>query len=79
MTLQDAIRKRVIDLCEERSISFKLLQACCGISTSTLEGIMQKRNTRMETIEKICDGLGITIADFFCCDTFRNLDPISKT
>lgn len=75
MTLQNAIQKRITDLCEERSIPLRSLHNHCGVARSTIEGIFQNKNPQMTTLEKLCNGLGISLADFFCCDTFRNLDP----
>lgn len=48
----------------------------CGITQSTLNNIVSgiSKNPTVSTIKKVCDGLNISLSDFFDTDIFRNLD-----
>lgn len=74
MTLQEAIQKRINDLCTERRITLNDLSISYGIPQSTLDDALLNKDTEIATIEEICIDLGISLADFFCCDTFRNIE-----
>ena len=76
MTLGNATRRRIAELCEERGITVNKLSTICGITQSTLNNIVGGRNnsTTVSTVKKICDGLEISIADFFKSDVFNDLE-----
>lgn len=76
MTIGNACRMRIQDLCEERKITTNRLATLCGITQSTLNNIVSGRNhsVTVSTIKKICDGLDITIQDFFNSDLFLSLE-----
>ena len=76
MIIGDAVRLRIRELCEERNITINRLANISGITQSTLNNIVNKRNksATVATIKKLCDGLDITIVEFFDCDLFKNLD-----
>lgn len=80
MNIGYAIRERILELCNERKITINKLSTICGITQSTLNNIISKRNnsTTISTIKKICDGLEITIVDFFNTDIFLNLEQEIK-
>lgn len=67
MNIGEAVRLRILDLCKENLITVNNLSYNCGITQSTLSNIVTGRNqsTTISTIKKICDGLNITIQDFF--------------
>ena len=58
--------ERVKELTEERNLTLYGLAALCDIPYSTLKN-NQHRNGQLtvDTIERICHGLGITMAEFF--------------
>ena len=62
------------------SITINKLATISGVTQSTLNNIVSGRNnsTTISTIKKICDGLDITIVDFFNTDTFKNLEQEIK-
>ena len=66
MTIGEAVRLRIIELCNERKITVNKLSTLCGITQSTLNNITSGRNNSatVATVKKICDGLEITIRDF---------------
>lgn len=76
MTIGEAVRERIIELCRQRDISINRLCAMSGVTQSTVNNIVSGRNnsTTVSTIKKICDGLGITIEEFFGSDLFQNLE-----
>jgi DNA-binding Xre family transcriptional regulator len=74
--LSQAIADRINDLCAERGITLNKLSTICGITQSTLDYAVKTSNSRtsVSTIKKICDGLNITLAEFFGTETFDNLE-----
>ena len=76
MRIGEAVRLRIIELCEERKITVNRLSTQCGITQSTLANITVGRNqsTTVSTVKKICDGLEITIGEFFDSPLFSDLE-----
>ena len=80
MRVGEAVRLRLLELCQERNITLNKLSTICGITQSTLNNIVSGRNTTttVSTIQKICDGLEITIIQFFSSPVFENLEQEIK-
>ncbi len=80
MVIGNAVRERIITLCKEKNITVNKLATISGITQSTLNNIISGRNnsTTISTIKKICDGLEISIQDFFNSEIFSNLDQEIK-
>lgn len=76
MNIGEAVRERILELCRERDISINRLSSMSGVTQSTVNNIVSGRNrsTTISTIKKLCDGLGITIEEFFHSDLFRKLE-----
>ncbi len=76
MNIGEAVRERIWELCRERNISINKLSSLSGVTQSTVNNIVSGRNhsTTISTIKKLCDGLEISIEDFFRSDVFRNLE-----
>ena len=76
MTIGEATRKRILELCSEREISINKLCIMSGVTQSTVNNLISGRNnsTTISTIKKLCDGLGITIQAFFDSEVFCDLD-----
>ncbi len=76
MTIGEATRLRIKELCDERKITLNKLSLLCGITQSTLNNIASGRNhsATVSTVQKICDGLEIHIRDFFASPLFDELD-----
>lgn len=82
MTAGEAVRRRILALCEERSITINRLSILSGVTQSTLNNIMSGRNhtTTVATVKKLCDGLNITVDEFFCPEYFHDLEQeLNKT
>ena len=80
MTLKDAIAHRITDLSKARNLSPYALAMLCGIDKSTLYSILGSKSKSPEvvTIKKICDGLEITLGEFFSTPEFDTLDQEIK-
>ena len=80
MTVGEAVRQRIIQLCQERDISINKLSSISGVTQSTVNNIVSGRNssTTVSTIKKLCDGLGITIDEFFHSELFAGLEQEIK-
>lgn len=80
MTIGEAVRYRILQLCEERNLSVNKLSSISGVTQSTVNNIISGRNnsTTVSTLQKLCDGLGINIQDFFQSDLFVGLEQEIK-
>lgn len=76
MTLTEAIAQRLLELCDERDISLNRLSIICGMTQSTLNNIVNtgSKNPTISTIKKVCDGLNITLGEFFESELFTSLE-----
>ncbi|MBQ4109507.1 MAG: helix-turn-helix transcriptional regulator [Clostridia bacterium] len=80
MNIGEAVRLRIIELCKLNDITINKLATISGVTQSTLNNITSGRNksTTISTIKKLCDGLEISIEEFFCSELFRNLEQEIK-
>ena len=80
MTVGEAVKERILQLCRERSISVNRLCNISGVSQSTINNVISGRNnsTTVSTIKKLCDGLEIAVDDFFCTELFHDLEQEIK-
>lgn len=80
MNVGEAVRERILQLCQDRNISINMLCTMSGVTQSTVNNIINGRNrsTTVSTIKKLCDGLDISIEDFFSNEVFRNLEQEIK-
>lgn len=70
-------RNRILQLCEERKITINKLATLSALPPSSIKNILygKSRNPKLLTIKKmICDGLDITLSDFFSTPEFDSLD-----
>ncbi len=76
MTVGEATRLRIIELCDKHGITINKLSTVSGITQSTLSNIVSRRNNSatISTIKKICDGLEMDIRDFFDSKLFDDLE-----
>ena len=74
MDVTTAVRERIWALCQERNITINKLGTICGITQATLKNIMSGRSgATVITLKKICDGLEISMVEFFNTDEFLAL------
>lgn len=76
MTVKDAIVKRFQDICAERNMKYNELANLSGVTPSTIYSMMDssRRDISIITIKKFCDGLDMTLCEFFSDDLFKNLE-----
>ncbi len=76
MKLEEAITKRINDLCEARNISPNKLASMAGMPSATLRCIFygRSKNPGTRTLLDLCQALGITLYDFFDDPMFRSAD-----
>lgn len=72
----DAVKERLFQLCTEHNTNPNALASSAAIPPSTIKNILYDvtQNPGVVTIKKICDGLDISLIEFFDCELFRNLD-----
>ncbi len=80
MNVGEAVKLRILELCQQQNLSINKLSSISGVTQSTVNNIISGRNrsTTVSTIQKLCDGLGITIEEFFHSELFRNLEQELK-
>lgn len=80
MTVGEAVTARIIQLCQERNITINKLCTLSGVTQSTVKNVISGRNhsPTVATIHKLCDGLGITIDEFFHSEYFQTLEQDSE-
>ncbi len=76
MKANEAVSIKLINICKERNISINKLASLSCLTQSTVENIVNcnSKNPKLLTIVRICDGLDITLKEFFSDDLFLNLD-----
>lgn len=80
MRTKEVIANRILQLCSERNIAINELANISGISPSTVYSILNEKsqNPGSITIKKICDGLEITLGEFFSTPEFDALEQEIK-
>lgn len=74
MSLDEAITKRIYDLCEQNNISPNKLANMAGMPASSLKSIFygESKNPGTRTILELCLALDITLFDFFDDELFKD-------
>ncbi len=80
MSVKDVVAKRFKELCEERKIKINELANLSGVTPSTAYSMMdeKRRDISIITIKKFCDGLEITLGEFFSTPEFDGLEQEIK-
>lgn len=75
-----AVRNRILQLCGEREISINKLATISALPPSSIKNILygKSQNPKLITIKIICDGLGITLGQFFGTKEFDDLEQEIK-
>lgn len=76
MKIKDAVVKRLIELCVDRNIAYNTLATNSGVTPSTVYSLLsvERRDVSIITIKKLCDGLEISLSEFFSGEVFQNLE-----
>ena len=80
MNTKEAVAKRILDLCAERNMAVNALASISGVSPSTIYSMLNEKskNPGIVSLKKICDGLGITLGEFFSTPEFNELEQEIK-
>lgn len=80
MNVKDVVADRFLELCNERNIKINELANISGVTPSTAYSMLDKnrRDISILTIKKFCDGLEITLGEFFSTPEFDNLEQEIK-
>lgn len=80
MAVKDAVVKRFTELCEKRKIKPNELATISGVTPSTVYSMLDesRRDVSITVIKKLCDGLEITLGEFFSTDDFDSLEQEIK-
>jgi len=76
MNAKEAVAKRILDLINDRDITINGLAYKAGISPSTIYSMLNQKsqNPGIVSIQIICEGLDITLREFFNCEIFDNIE-----
>ena len=76
MKISNAISEKINKIIIERNKIINKLATLSCLTQSTVESLVNEKskNPKLLTIIKICEGLGITISDFFNDTLFNNID-----
>lgn len=80
MTVKDAVVTRFKAICQERKMTANELANLSGVTPSTVYSMMDssRRDLSIITIKKLCDGLNISLDEFFNDPVFHNLEQEIK-
>lgn len=76
MRIKEAIVKRFQQLCRERNIKYNELATMSGVTPSTVYSMMDesRKDVSAITVKKLCDGLDISIPEFYNDPIFEDLE-----
>lgn len=80
MDTYTTVKNRILNLCEEKRMTINKLATESGVAPSTIKNILygKSHNPGIVTLKMLCDGLGITLVDFFSTEEFNNLEQEIK-
>lgn len=80
MNIKEAVEIRIIQLCNERNIAINSLANISGVAPSTVYSMLNEKskNPGIVSIKKLCDGLDISIREFFDSDIFDDIEQELK-
>ena len=76
MQLSEAVKQRIINLCDEQNITINKLSTNSGLSFSTIFSIFygKSKSPKLVTLLHICEGLNIELSDFFNDPLFKDVE-----
>ncbi len=80
MNTRETIAARILQLCRERGITPNKLSTIAAVPQATIKSILngESQNPGAVTIKKLCDGLEITLGEFFSTPEFDELEQEIK-
>lgn len=76
MHVKDVVANRFLEICKERNIKINELANLSGVTPSTVYSMLneKRRDVSVITIKKLCDGLEMTLGEFFSASEFDALE-----
>ena len=76
MSVKDAVAARILSLCGARGIRPNELANISGVTPSTVYSLLdaRRRDVSVITVKKLCDGLELTLGEFFSSEEFDSLE-----
>ncbi|MDD6673528.1 MAG: helix-turn-helix domain-containing protein [Eubacteriales bacterium] len=76
MDMYTAVKERLLMLCEQRKMSIHRLSIESAVPASTIKNILygKSKNPGVVTIKMLCDGLGVSVTEFFDTPVFKDLE-----
>lgn len=80
MGIKSVVINRILFLCKEKNWKLNTLANEAGVTASTIYSMVNpdRQDIGIVLIKKICDGLNISITEFFNTDEFNLLDQEIK-
>ena len=78
--VKDMVVARFRQICQERGITLNELAVRSGVTPSTVYSMFEekRRDVSIVTIKKLCDGLDLSLKEFFSAQEFENLEQEIK-
>lgn len=76
MNTYSVVKNRILYLCEEKRMTINKLATESGVAPSTIKNILygKSQNPGIVTLKMLCDGLNISLTDFFDTEEFKSLE-----
>lgn len=76
MKLSIAVSQKIVNICNEKDISINKLASICNLTQSTVQSLAdgKSKNPKLLTIVRICEGLDISLKEFFSDSLFENIE-----
>lgn len=76
MPVKDAVVQRFTEICNERGLCPNELANRSGVTPSSVYSMLnsERKELSINLIKKLCDGLDISLSEFFTCEIFEKLD-----
>lgn len=76
MKITEAMSEKITKIIREKDITINKLASISCLTQSTVDSLVngKSKNPKLLTIIRICDGLGITLTEFFDDELFINID-----
>ena len=80
MDTYNAVKNRIVQLCKEKHITINRLATESGVSPSSIKNILygKSKNPGIVTLKMLCDGLGMSLTEFFNTEEFAALEQEIK-
>lgn len=80
MDISKAVRNRILSICGARGLTINKLATMAGMPPSSIKNILYGKslNPKLVTIKMLCDGLDMTLGEFFSSPEFDHLEQELK-